>query len=131
MISMKNIKLFEEFVFEGTAGSHSGLAEIFQALKPFGFQMDEKGKTYGGTPTVFKGDDSNGVVIQFKTKGGALNRPSDEFFVNVAVGGKEKMTKSYKMTSQEALQPTKFVQMVLKDLEPWKKYAFPKTGPMG
>lgn len=128
---MKNIKLFEEFIFEGASGSHSGLAEIFQALKTFGFQMDEKGKTYGGIPTVFKGDDSNGVVIQFKTKGGALNRPSDEFFVNVAVGGKDKMSKSYKMTSQEALQPTKFVQMVLKDLEPWKKYDFPKTPPMG
>ena len=128
---MKNIKLYEQFINEAAVpAGHAGLEQIFNGLKSFGFTFDKEGKLYGGIPTIIKGDDDNGAVVQYKRKT-QPERPNDVFTVLVTVGGKEKLNKSYPLTSQDFLAPEKVVQTALKDLEPWKKYNFPKSSYAG
>ena len=128
---MKNIKLYEQFINEAVVpAGHAGLDQIFNNLKSLGFTFDREGKLYGRIPTIIKGDDANGVAVQYKPKS-QPQRPNDVYAVSVAVGGKEKFNKSYPLTSQDLLAPEKVVQTVLKDLEPWKKYNFPKSSYAG
>jgi hypothetical protein len=117
---MQNLKTFKEIkeslILEQDGKSHEGLGNILKELKPFGFSLDMKSF---GVPTVYKGNDSDGVIIQFKQK---TEKNPDLFQVTVSVNGKNVLFNTY--TIKNSLSPSIEVSKILKDLEEWKKYQF-------
>lgn len=127
-----NITLGKETKFLGTSMENSPevkaeepfLNALHNNLKSSGFKMDLKGKTMGGQPTIYKGDDTNGVSVIFTPKGWRGMTPKSKYKIVVTVGGRNKMNKEYPAGKSS-------VSMIVKDLSPWRDYPFTKGGPMG
>ena len=102
--------------------NHNGMVYISDILKPFGFSLDTKSF---GVPTVYKGDDSNGVNIQFyQDKGYYLQ-------LSVSKNNKQVLLKKYPITSKEDYTSDSAVKQILIDVEKWKNYKFPKSTYVG
>jgi hypothetical protein len=92
---------------------HMGIAYLYNQLKSFGFNLDEK-QLFGGTPTVYKGNDDNGVFIQFYKDNG--------FYFQLAVtkNGKQLLLKKYQLKESQNYVSDYAVKQILHDVENYK-----------
>jgi hypothetical protein len=99
---------------------HRGMAYLYDQLKSFGFKLDEK-QLFGGTPTLYKGDDNNGVFIQFYQDNG--------FYFQLAVtkNNKTVLFKKYPLKESENYTSDNAVKLILRDVEGFKNMKIVNT----
>lgn len=105
-----------------TGVGHSGLKYLSDKLSSFGFKMDT---THYGVPTIIKGDDSNGVSIQFYQDNGFY------YQLLVTVNGKNVVDKKYPLDQNKNYVSDGAVKQIMSDLEKWKNHEFSKTRVVG
>ena len=96
--------------------THTGLGDIYEKLKSFGFKLDVN--PYN--PSVYKGDDQNGVHI--------FTNDNNTYNLVVAVNGKTVKQKVYKLTPPNYLID---VNAIIKDLGTYKTFQFKKSPYVG
>ena len=114
-------RLVRRIIREQKGGTHSTMIELADALTPHGFVKMSGGNSKLGPNGEFdvltKGDDDNGASIY---------RSIDDLkvYLNVHVGGVEKVHKEYPMSEPDYGVDHK---QILKDLGIYKTYNFKKT----
>ena len=92
--------------------THTGLGDIYDKLKSFGFKLDEN--PYN--PKVSKGDDQNGAHI--------FTKDNNTYNLYVVVNGKPVIKKEYKLAAPNYSID---VNTIIKDLGNYKTFQFKKS----